>query len=126
MVVQTSLRDKKTADLVLITDIHGDHHDQKTLDGLDLSQATVVAPLAVAEKLPAGKYKSIEILENGESKSLLNTKISAIPMYNLPETADSRHPKGRGNGYILTLGGKQLYISGDTDDIPEMRTLKKN
>ncbi len=112
------------ADLILITDIHGDHHDQKTLDGLDLTKATIVAPQAVAEKLPAGKYKSIEILGNGENKTVLNTKIAAIPMYNLPETADSRHPKGRGNGYILTLGGKQIYISGDTEDIPEMRALK--
>jgi L-ascorbate metabolism protein UlaG (beta-lactamase superfamily) len=115
---------QSTADLVLITDIHGDHHDQKTLDGLDLSQATVIAPQAVAEKLPAGKYKSVEIIGNGDSKTLLGTKITAIPMYNLPETEDSRHPKGRGNGYIVTLGDKQIYISGDTEDIPEMRALK--
>ena len=45
-------------------------------------------------------------------------------MYNLPETEDSRHPKSRGNGYVLNLGGKRLYISGDTEDIPEMRTLQ--
>lgn len=115
---------QKPADLVLITDIHGDHHNQETLDGLDLSKATIVAPQAVAEKLPAGKYKSIEVLGNGQTKTLLDAKIEAIPMYNLPETADSRHPKGRGNGYLVTLGGKQLYISGDTEDIPEMRSLK--
>ena len=116
---------QKPADLVLITDIHGDHHNQETLDGLELSQAILVAPQAVAEKLPDGKYKSIEVIGNGESKTLLDAKISAIPMYNLPETEDSRHPKGRGNGYVLTLGGKQIYISGDTEDIPEMRSLKK-
>lgn len=116
---------QKPADLVLITDIHGDHHDQKTLEGLDLSQATIVAPQAVAEKLPAGKYKAIEVIGNGETKTLLDAKILAIPMYNLPETADSRHPKGRGNGYVVTLGGKQIYLSGDTEDIAEMRSLKK-
>lgn len=115
---------EKPADLVLITDIHGDHHNQETLDGLDLSQAIIVAPQAVAEKLPAGKYKSIVIIGNGENKTILDTKISAIPMYNLPETEDSRHPKGRGNGYIVSLGGKQIYISGDTEDIPEMRALE--
>lgn len=113
------------ADLVLITDIHGDHHNQETLDGLDLSNATIVAPQAVADKLPAGKYKAIEVLVNGQAKMILDTKIEAVPMYNLPETADSRHPKGRGNGYVVTLGGKQIYISGDTEDIPEMRDLKK-
>jgi L-ascorbate metabolism protein UlaG (beta-lactamase superfamily) len=45
-------------------------------------------------------------------------------MYNLPETEDSRHPKGRGNGYVINLGGKSVYFSGDTEDIPEMRSLK--
>ncbi len=45
-------------------------------------------------------------------------------MYNLPETPDSRHTKGRGNGYVLDFGGKNVYISGDTEDIPEMRQLK--
>ncbi|MGM0945842.1 MAG: MBL fold metallo-hydrolase [Bacteroidota bacterium] len=115
---------QKPADLVLITDIHGDHHNQETLDGLDLSKATIVAPAAVAEKLPKDKYAKVEVIGNGEQKSISEADIRAIPMYNLPETADSRHPKGRGNGYIVTLGGKQIYLSGDTEDIPEMRALK--
>ena len=51
--------------------------------------------------------------------------VKAMPMYNLPEADDSHHRKGRGNGYILTLGGKSVYISGDTEDIPEMRKLEK-
>ncbi|HCH43514.1 MAG TPA: MBL fold metallo-hydrolase [Algoriphagus sp.] len=114
---------QKKADIVLITDIHGDHHNQETLDGLDLSQTIIIAPSAVAEKLPTNTYKSVEVLGNGESKSILGVGISAIPMYNLPETSDSRHPKGRGNGYILNLGGKNFYLSGDTEDIPEMRSL---
>ncbi len=113
----------KKPDMVLITDIHGDHHDQKTLDGLDLTGATMVVPQAVADKLPAGKSKAIEVIGNGETKTILNTEIMAIPMYNLPETEDSRHPKGRGNGYVVNLGGKRIYISGDTEDIPEMRAL---
>ncbi|GAB2482367.1 MBL fold metallo-hydrolase [Algoriphagus taiwanensis] len=115
---------QKPADLVLITDIHGDHHNQETLDGLDLSGAVIVAPQAVAEKLPKDKYKAIEVIGNGTSSTLLNTQITALPMYNLPEIADSRHPKGRGNGYVVELGGKHLYFSGDTEDIPEMRALK--
>ncbi|WP_026956564.1 MBL fold metallo-hydrolase [Algoriphagus vanfongensis] len=112
------------ADIVLITDIHGDHHNQETLDGLDLSQAIIVAPKAVADKLPAEKYKSIIILNNGDSENILGSLVEAIPMYNLPETDDSRHPKGRGNGYVMELGGKSFYFSGDTEDIQEMRELK--
>ncbi|WP_111671321.1 MBL fold metallo-hydrolase [Algoriphagus litoralis] len=115
---------QKPADLVLITDIHGDHHNQETLDGLDLSHATLIAPQAVAEKLPKEKYKAVVVLGNGSSTDYSAAKITAIPMYNLPETADSRHPKGRGNGYLVELDGKKLYISGDTEDIPEMRALK--
>ncbi len=115
---------QQAADLVLITDIHGDHHNQETLDGLDLRQATIIAPQAVAEKLPKDKYKSIVVLANGSSTDFSGAKVSAIPMYNLPETADSRHPKGRGNGYVVELGGKKLYFSGDTEDIPEMRALQ--
>lgn len=111
-------------DLVLITDIHGDHMNVETLDALETSKAKFVVPQAVADQLPA-KYKDrLSVLGNGASTTSGKIGISAIPMYNLPETADSRHTKGRGNGYILELGGKRVYISGDTEDIPEMRQLK--
>lgn len=50
--------------------------------------------------------------------------IEAIPLYNLPESEDSRHTKGRGNGYVIEKNGKRIYISGDTADIPEMRKLQ--
>ena len=115
---------QKSPDIVLITDIHGDHHNQETLDGLDLKNAIIVAPKAVAEKLPSGSSKSIQIINNGDTETISGITISAIPMYNLPETDDSRHPKGRGNGYIVQLGNKKVYLSGDTEDIPEMRSLK--
>lgn len=110
-------------DLILITDIHGDHLDTKTLDALNTEGVKMIVPQAVADKLPE-KYKSqAVVIGNGESTTQLDIPIKAIPMYNLPETADARHPKGRGNGYILTMGGKQVYFSGDTEDIQEMRKL---
>lgn len=112
-------------DIVLITDIHGDHHNPETLDGLDLSKATVVAPKEVADKLDESKSKSILVMNNDQSQKVSDIFISTTPMYNLPETEDSRHPKGRGNGYILSMGGKNIYLSGDTEDIPEMRALKE-
>lgn len=116
---------QNTPDIVLITDIHGDHLNQETLGGLDLSKATVVAPKAVADQLDGSKSKSILVMGNGQSQKVSEILVSAIPMYNLPETDDSRHPKGRGNGYILSMGGKNIYLSGDTEDIPEMRALKE-
>ncbi len=111
-------------DLILITDVHGDHLDLKTLEGINTSKAIIVVPQAVADKLtPALKEKAI-VLPNGEHTEKLGVSIIAIPMYNLPETPDSRHTKGRGNGYVLDLGGKKVYFSGDTEDILEMRSLK--
>jgi L-ascorbate metabolism protein UlaG (beta-lactamase superfamily) len=111
-------------DVILITDIHGDHLDPKTLAGLSVSKALMIVPPAVAEKLPAEYKPHVRLLRNGQQLDTLGLRVSAIPMYNLPEATDAPHPKGRGNGYVLTLGGKRIYLSGDTEDIAEMRALK--
>ncbi|WP_020527740.1 MBL fold metallo-hydrolase [Flexithrix dorotheae] len=111
-------------DIVLITDIHGDHLDVKTLNDLNISKAKLIVPQAVMEKLPEELKSQASVLNNGENQDVSGINIAAIPMYNLPEDATSRHTKGRGNGYILTMGGKKVYLSGDTEDIPEMRNLK--
>ncbi|MBL0765569.1 MBL fold metallo-hydrolase [Marivirga atlantica] len=111
-------------DLIFITDIHGDHLNKKTLQALETSQAIFVVPSAVADQMQDIDNSSIEVINNGESNQIMNIQIETIPMYNLPESPDNRHTKGRGNGYVLTIGGKRIYISGDTEAIPEMRTLK--
>ncbi len=111
-------------DLILITDIHGDHFSAETLEGLDTSDAKIMVPQAVADKLPAAFATQVEVLNNGDTKEQLGVKIEAIAMYNLREEARDFHVKGRGNGYVLTLGEERLYFSGDTEDIPEMRVLK--
>lgn len=111
-------------DIILLTDIHGDHMNIETLNALDTENTTIVAPQAVKERLPEPLAKKVKVLSNGENSELMEINIRAIPMYNLPEDEDSRHPKGRGNGYVLTMGGKNIYISGDTEDIPEMRALE--
>ncbi len=108
-------------DLILITDIHGDHHNPNTLEIIGTSETLYVVPQAVADKM---SNKKVEVLANGSETKFNGIKVKAIPMYNLPENADSRHTKGRGNGYIITLGGVRIYISGDTEDIPEMLALK--
>jgi L-ascorbate metabolism protein UlaG (beta-lactamase superfamily) len=111
-------------DLILITDIHGDHLNAETLNAIKTDKAIIVAPQAVADQLPENLKGKAVVLANGKSTTQLGIPISAVPMYNLPEAPDSRHTKGRGNGYVLNLGGKHVYISGDTEDIPEMRSLK--
>ncbi|WP_339628755.1 MBL fold metallo-hydrolase [uncultured Maribacter sp.] len=120
----TAFKNQKKPDLVLITDIHGDHFNKETLEALDVSKAKFVVPKAVADEMPDEFAGKLEILSNGSSKELNGILIEAIPMYNLREEAKDFHVKGRGNGYILTIDNQRIYFSGDTEDIPEMRSLK--
>jgi L-ascorbate metabolism protein UlaG (beta-lactamase superfamily) len=114
----------KSPDLILITDIHGDHFSPETLEALKTEKAKIVVPQAVADKMPANFAPQLDVLNNGDTKERYGILIEAVPMYNLREEAKSFHEKGRGNGYVLTMGGERLYFSGDTEDIPEMRALK--
>ncbi|MES1249913.1 MAG: MBL fold metallo-hydrolase, partial [Chitinophaga rupis] len=115
----------KSPDIILITDIHGDHFDPKTIIAVRTPSTVLIVPKAVADLLPADlKGEKTLILNNGEHADFLGINIAAIPMYNLPESPTAKHTKGRGNGYVLTIGGKKVYISGDTQGIPEMRALK--
>jgi L-ascorbate metabolism protein UlaG (beta-lactamase superfamily) len=111
-------------DVILITDIHGDHFNPQTLEAINTPNVTLIAPQAVTDKLPDNLISKVVVLNNGQSTDELGFTITAIPMYNLPESPDARHTKGRGNGYILNVGNKLVYISGDTAGIPEMRALK--
>lgn len=119
-----AFENQKDPTIVLITDIHGDHLNTETLESINTASATFVVPQAVADQLDDQFKERIEIISNGESQKVNKIPITAIPMYNLPESPDSRHTKGRGNGYLLTLANKRIYISGDTEDIAEMRALK--
>ena len=110
-------------DLILITDIHGDHFDPATIAAVKANNTVLIVPKAVADKMPDSIKIKMEILNNGETKAFSGISISAIPMYNIPESPTAMHTKGRGNGYVLLIGGKNIYISGDTQGIPEMRAL---
>ncbi len=114
----------KSPDIILITDIHGDHLDFKTLDSIDTSKAIFIVPEAVKNQLNDKYLAKTEVLTNGQGIHRLDFFIKAIAMYNLPEETKAKHPKGRGNGYILNVDDKRIYISGDTEDILEMRMLQ--
>lgn len=115
---------QKPPDLILITDIHGDHLSVETLQELYTEKAKIVVPQAVADKIPTEFTPQIDVLHNGDTKERYDITIEAIPMYNLREEALNFHTKGRGNGYVLSKEGHRIYVSGDTEDIPEMRALK--
>lgn len=111
------------AHLALVTDIHGDHFSAETLQLLAAEGASIVAPAAVAEQMDEELRAATTVLANGESTTMAGVGIEAVPMYNLTEGRDF-HEKGRGNGYVLELSGLRLYISGDTEGVPEMRELE--
>jgi L-ascorbate metabolism protein UlaG (beta-lactamase superfamily) len=112
----------KQADMILVTDIHQDHLDPAAISRIRKPGAPVVAPAAAAPKI-----ENPTVIANGESKTVAGIPIEAVPMYNLqrgPAPGQFFHTKGRGNGYILTLGSRRVYIAGDTECTPEMRALK--
>lgn len=111
-------------DIILITDIHGDHFDLKTIEAIKKASTVLIVPQVVADKLPDADKVHLVVLKNGDNTTQSGISIRAIPMYNLPESPTAMHTKGRGNGYILDIGRKLIYLSGDTQGIPEMRSLK--
>jgi L-ascorbate metabolism protein UlaG (beta-lactamase superfamily) len=115
-------------DLILVTHIHGDHFDPPTLAAVVPagSQPTIIVPANVAEKIPEAlrSRTKVKVMANGEKTEAAGIAVEAVPAYNITPGKENFHPKGRDNGYVLTLGGKRIYIAGDTEDTAEMRALK--
>jgi len=109
-------------DLILVTHEHPDHFNVDILRAVG-GGATLVAPQSVLDKLPDPLKGRTEVMASGDSEELGGILVEAVPAYNLTAERLKFHPKGRDNGYILTLGGKRIYIAGDTEDTPEMRAL---
>jgi L-ascorbate metabolism protein UlaG (beta-lactamase superfamily) len=110
------------ADLVLIAHEHRDHLDLKALEILRTPKTEMVLTEACAKKVHGG-----QIMKNGDVKTIGGLKIEAVPAYNLVHkrpNGSPYHPKGAGNGYIITFGDKRLYVAGDTENVPEMKKLK--
>lgn len=115
---------KPKADLILLTHAHPDHVNRARIDDLENPKTIVVGPEGVAVSRLISEAR---VLGNGETKTFAGIEIEAVPMYNQtegPEPGKFYHSKGSGNGYVLTLGGKRLYVSGDTECIPDIKALK--
>ena len=110
------------ADVILITHEHRDHLDPKAIDAILTEKTRVI----VAE--PCGSaVKGGTVVKNGEVKVIEGVKIEAVPAYNLVHTRSEGvpfHPKGAGNGYVLTFADKRVYVAGDSENTPEMKSLK--
>lgn len=112
------------ADLILITHQHGDHYKVETLAALAKQDTQIITNPAVLDMMPDDLKTRASSIANGESASFNDLGIEAIPAYNTTEGRLNFHPQGRDNGYVLGFDGFRVYVSGDTEDIPEMRALK--
>jgi L-ascorbate metabolism protein UlaG (beta-lactamase superfamily) len=108
------------ADYIFITHEHFDHFDKVAIAQLSDTKTQLITNQRCAEMLGKGM-----VMSNGDSSQItVDIKVEAVPAYNTTEGHQQFHPKGRDNGYILTIDGLRIYIAGDTEDIPEMSEIK--
>ena len=111
------------ADIILLTHHHRDHLDQVAVERLLTEKTTLILTETCSEKIKGGV-----VMKNGDLKTEKGLKIEAVPAYNLVHMRSEGvpfHPKGVGNGYVITFGNKRVYVAGDTENIPEMKSLEK-
>ena len=109
------------ADIILITHDHPDHLDAQVIAMIRTKNTALVLTRACAEKMTGGV-----VMKNGDVQTVQGLKIEAVPAYNIVHKRDNGepfHPRGAGNGYIMTFGDKRVYVAGDTENIPEMKAL---
>ena len=104
------------ADLILVTHEHGDHLDPKAIEAVRKEGTVLVGTAKCAAQVPG-----MAAIANGESRTVGGLKIEAVPAYNISKPF---HPKGDGNGYVITFGDKRVYVAGDTENVPEIKALK--
>ena len=110
------------ADMILLTHEHHDHLDIKALDRLRTDKTKIILTEKCAQQVTGGT-----VMQNGDVTTVDGLKIEAVPAYNLVHMRSEGvpyHQKGNGNGYVITFGGKRIYVAGDTENIPEMKQLK--
>jgi len=107
------------ADLILVSHSHGDHYSASTLDAVRGPNVIIIAPQAVYNSMSTTLKGLTKVLTYGATTNVLGVSVTAVPAYN------SNHSYGSGNGFVVTIGGRRLYMSGDTGDVAEMRALRE-
>jgi L-ascorbate metabolism protein UlaG (beta-lactamase superfamily) len=110
------------ADLILVTHEHFDHLDPAAIETVSQPGTEIVAPEKCAARVPGATT-----MANGDVETMAGLKVEAVPAYNLVHLrapGQPYHPKGEGNGYVITFGDTRVYVAGDTENIPEMKALK--
>jgi L-ascorbate metabolism protein UlaG (beta-lactamase superfamily) len=110
-------------DLILVTHEHPDHFSVPTLSDLAGPNSVIVVPQDIYGMLPAALQAKAKRMKNGDKGTYVGVAIEAVPAYNVTADRLAFHPKGRDNGYVLTLGGKRVYFAGDVEETPELKSL---
>jgi len=109
------------ADVIFVTHQHGDHFDKRAIEQIMKQDTALILTETCARDMANGL-----VMKNGDKKTIKGIDIEAVPAYNIVhkrEGGEPFHPRGVGNGYVLTMGEKKIYIAGDTENIPEMSSL---
>jgi len=110
-------------DVIVYTHSHYDHFNTAILGVVAWPGTVIVAPQEVYDAVPLPLQVKVQMMKNGDKITADGIPVEAVPMYNTTPERTKFHPKGLGNGYILTLGGKRIYIAGDTEESPELAHL---
>jgi L-ascorbate metabolism protein UlaG (beta-lactamase superfamily) len=113
-----------SADVILVSHEHHEHFDADTLAELAGPDTRIVVPPYVMERLPDDMKRNAVSLANGESSHVGDIHVEAIAAYGMSGQAALWHPPGRGNGYVVSVDGRRLYVAGSTDATPEMLRLR--
>jgi L-ascorbate metabolism protein UlaG (beta-lactamase superfamily) len=110
------------ADLVLVTHRHGDHLDAEAIGLISTNTTRVVVSPDCGDAVDGALT-----MENGDTQVVQGFTIEAVPAYNIEHKRDNGqpfHPKGDGNGYVITFGDTRVFVAGDTENTPEMMVLE--
>ncbi len=110
-------------DVIIYTHNHYDHYNAGILEAIVTPDTKILAPQEVASEIPKSLLSQVQVLANGDKTSVDGVPVEVVPMYNTTPERMKFHPKGKGNGYILSFDGTRIYIAGDTEESPELAHL---
>jgi L-ascorbate metabolism protein UlaG (beta-lactamase superfamily) len=110
-------------DFILITHIHGDHYSAPILQAVAGPNTVIIVPQNVHDAMPPDLQAKAKVMKNGDKSTIGAVGIEAVPAYNISADRLKFHPKGQGNGYVLSFANKRIYIAGDTEETPELAHL---
>jgi L-ascorbate metabolism protein UlaG (beta-lactamase superfamily) len=110
-------------DFILITHVHGDHFNVPILQAVADAKTVIIAPQNVHDAMPPDLQAKTRVMKNGEKGALGAVPVEAVAMYNITPARLNFHPKGVGNGYVMTFADKRVYVAGDTEETPELEHL---